>query len=161
MIKIIILLLLLSLSLFSKKFHFTEERYSCAIDKSILLQGDISFLDNTLLIKYDNSDKSLLYTNNKLTYTVDKEITTLDSVQENRLIIFFKVLLMIYNQDAQYKEAFEITTANSSEILKPKTIMKKYISEIVLYRDEKKIKEIKLFLNNNDFIKIVIDNEIY
>ncbi|MCD4668571.1 MAG: hypothetical protein K8R44_08340, partial [Sulfurimonas sp.] len=55
--------LIFSNILFSSSFDFSETRYSYAFDKSKILQGQISFESNSLAIKYENSDKTIVYKN--------------------------------------------------------------------------------------------------
>ena len=160
--KILVFLPLFLFSLSAKTFHFKEFRYSEAIDKTISFQGDITFFKNSLTIKYNNKNRTLEYLGNKLTYTKDGEKIYIDDVQKNRIIQFFKILLIIYHNDRiLLNEQFEIINSNYTEILKPIGVVKNYIEKIELKKKREKFDSIKLFLKNGDSIKIVIEDEIY
>lgn len=55
---------------------------------------------------------------------------------------------------------FTIEKLQDKSILKPKGDLEKFIKKIELIKIDKMLKEVKLFLKNNDIIKINIHDEI-
>jgi len=161
MVKTIILLFLGVNSLFATNYNFTEIRYSDALDKEISFNGNISFNKDALHIKYLKENKSLDYSNDSLVYKEDNKEITLDNIQAQKIIQYFKILILVHDSnDNEIKNIFKITKKDSKTILLPKTSLSNYIKKVELLKYEDEIKQIQLFLQNDDYIKINIHDEI-
>ena len=160
MLKIIILILTFLIAK-ADSFNFTELRYSDALDRSIELKGEISFLENGLYINYIDSKKSLHLQDEKLTYKEDEENITLDEQQAQRIAQYFEILILLHSGDDRLlKTMFDVHTGSDKTLLKAKGSVGHFVTSIELIKDEENLKEIKLFLKNSDKITIKIDDEI-
>ena len=161
MVKIIIFLLLLVNYLLATTYDFTEVRYSDALDKKIKFQGTITFVEDGLSIKYPKENKSLTYKNNVLIYEEDDKKISLENIQERKVIQYFKILILVHNANInEIKNIFTVIEKNSKTILLPITSLSQYIKKVELLKYNNKLNQIQLFLQNNDSIKININNEI-
>ena len=153
--------LIFSTILFSSSFDFSETRYSYAFDKSKTLQGQINFKPNSLIIKYEDSNKTIIYKNSVLKIKENETILELDYMQTQSLSSFFEILLLVNSNDTKLlEEKFEIIKDKNKIILNPKDELREYIKNIYLLKSNTQLKELKLFLKNGDNIKISIENEI-
>jgi len=161
MVKIIIFLLLFVNYLLATTYDFTEVRYSDALDKKIKFQGTITFVEDGLSIKYPKENKSLTYKNNVLIYEEDDKKISLENIQERKVIQYFKILILVHNANInEIKNIFTVIEKNSKTILLPITSLSQYIKKVELLKYNNKLNQIQLFLQNNDSIKININNEI-
>lgn len=157
----IIILILTFLIASADSFNFTELRYSDALDRSIELRGEISFLENGLSINYKESKKSLHLEEEKLTYIEDGKDITLDESKKQKIIQYFEIIILLHNSDEKLlKTMFDIEIGAENTLLKPKGTIRHFVTHIELSKIEKKLKKIKLFLINSDYITIKIDDEI-
>ena len=162
MIKIFLLLsIFISLS-FAKSFHFSEVRYSDALDKSRELHGLISFGKESLKIAYEADKTTLLYEDEELTMFKDTEEVTLDESEAMKISQYFAIILLLYEGDTdKVNELFSISKIEDETLLLPKEEMQEYIQKIVLVRREGELKSLQLYLTNDDNIKISIEDEVH
>lgn len=161
MIKFLIMPLLLVSTLMAKSYNFNEIRYSDALDQSIALSGEISFLVDGLSIKYNNSDKSILYQDSTLTFKQGEELIELDEQEAHRISQYFEILLLLHSSDDEtLSQKFEVHKDENSTRLKPKGEMSRSVEKIILTKEKKELREVKLFLGNSDNITISIEDEI-
>ena len=161
MIKIFLLLsIFISLSL-AKSFHFSEVRYSDALDKSRELHGLISFGKESLKIAYEADKTILLYEDEDLTMFKDTEEVTLDESEAMKISQYFAIILLLYEGDVdKMNELFNISQIEDKTLLLPKEEMQEYIQKIVLMRKAGELKSLQLYLINDDNIKISIEDEV-
>ncbi len=159
--KYFLISILFSVALFCDSFNFSEIRYSYAFDKSKTLQGQINFELNSLIIKYENSNKTIIYKDSILKIKENETTVELDYMQTQNLSSFFEILLLVNSNDTKLlEEKFEIIKDNNMTVLKPKAELSQYIDNIHLVKSNTQLKELKLFLKNGDNIKISIEDEI-
>lgn len=162
MIKIIITSLLLVTILFSKSYNFTEIRYSDAIDKSIHLDGIISFDDESLEILYEKSDKRLVYEDEEMSMHMGDEEISLETSEVIKIAQYFEIIILLYEGDNnKLQENFTIKTEGETTLLFPKDEMNNYIGKIKLVHEKENLKSLKLYLTNDDTIKISIEDEVH
>ncbi len=160
MSKIIILLLSFFIAS-AASFNFTEIRYSDALDRSMELKGEISFLENGLTIKYKENKKSLQLLDGKILYSEDGVNITLDQSKKQKIIQYFETIFLLHSGNEKLlQEMFEVQTNANFTLLTPKGTMRHFVTKIELVKNEDRLKEIKLFLKNSDKITIIIDDEI-
>ena len=161
MIKLFTLFVIMLSSLMATSYNFTETRYSDAFDESITLNGEISFLQDGLSIKYNNSDKALRYESGNLSYLQNAEDIDISEEEAARIIQYFEIIILLYSRDEdKLNQEFSVTRDKERLFLTPLSNMKNYISKIELKKVEKQLKMIKLFLSNSDNITISIEDEI-
>jgi hypothetical protein len=142
-------------------FNFTEHRYSDALDRSMELRGEISFLEYGLSINYIDAKKSLHLQNGKLIYKEDGVEITLDESQSEQITQYLETIILLHSGDDKLlKSMFDVEAIGEKSLLTPKGSIRHFVSSIELVKNENTIKEIKLFLKNSDNITIKIDNEI-
>ena len=157
----IILLILSFLIASADSFNFTELRYSDALDRSIELRGEISFLQNGLAINYKESKKSLHLLDGKLLYTEGSQEVELDESKREKITQYFEILILLHSGDDKLlKTMFDVQTNTNKTVLKPNGALRHFVTSIDLLKSEENLKEIKLFLKNSDYIIINIDDEI-
>lgn len=161
MFKIIFSLLITINLLTASSVNFSEVRYSDAIGKHIQLKGQITFLENGLKIYYPKNSKLLHYENDSLIYKEhDKEID-LNDLQAGQIMSYFDMLILLHKDDEKaYDGMFEVEKKDDITILKPMGSIKNYIINIEMLKEKDEIKRVKLFLKNNDYVTITIDDEI-
>lgn len=159
MIQKVIISLLLAGSLFAQTYNFTELRYSDAINRSIQLEGKISFNIDGLNISYPQSAREIDYKNDTLIYYEDDKEVSLPEMQVSKMKQYFDILCLLHNGDESELEGmFEIKNKSNTKILKPLGAIKNYINLIELRKYDNELKYIKLFLQNNDTISININD---
>lgn len=161
MIKYILILSCLYASLMSKSYDFVEYRYIDALDKSIKLEGKITFKKDYLSVFYPKSKKFLEYQNDNLIYKENDVEISLNEMQSQKIMQYFEILILLHNDDSYASEIFEIQKKDNKIILIPQNEIKDYIQYIELNKEHKELKKIIFFLQNADKITIEIDNEIY
>jgi len=161
MIKFLFTFLLLVSSVMAKSYHFSEERYSDALAKSINLEGIISFGNASLEIHYEESDNRLVYEDEELTrYESDEEVE-LDENEALKIAQYFEIIILLYEDDKEkLQEEFTSDKMSDTTTLFPKGEMKEYIKKILLVHQNDDLKSLKLYLNNDDTIKISIEDEV-
>lgn len=157
----LIVSIFISLAL-SSSFNFSEVRYSDAIDKSIEFHGKITFLEDGLFIEYKDINKSLKYSADSLAYVQDGQKIKLSEVEAQKIIQYFNVLMLLHSDNEELLSTqFSIEKLQDKSILKPKGDLEKFIKKIEIIKIDNMLKEVKLFLKNNDTIKISIQDEIH
>ncbi len=159
MYKIIITLLIYSNLLIANSFSFSELRYSDAIGKSILLNGEIEFFESGLSILYPKKDVLIEYKDDSLLYKESGEEIELNDMQVKQIIQYFDILILLHFGDASdYSDMFEVTQKDDISYLVPMGMVKNYIKKIEMLKENKKLNYVKLFLQNNDYITITIND---
>jgi len=161
MIKFIIISLFLLTSLFGTSYNFSETRYSDALEKSMTLKGEISFIKDGLKIKYKESNRVLNYEDGELEYFQDGELLEIGEEEAMKIAQYFEIIILLYSGDEDaLNSAFEVRNEGAFSFLIPLGEMKNHISKIKLKRGDRKLQMIKLFLSNLDNITISIEDEI-
>ncbi|MCF6308974.1 MAG: hypothetical protein L3J19_00640 [Sulfurimonas sp.] len=157
----IIILIFTFLIAGADSFNFTELRYSDALDRTIELKGEISFLQNGLSIEYKQSKKSLHLLDEKLTYKEGEQLIALDESKSQKIIQYLEIIILLRNSDDKLlKSMFDMEISGEKTVLKPKGNLRYFLTYIELVKREENLKEIKLFLKNSDHIIIKIADEI-
>lgn len=147
--------------LFSQSYKFSEERYSDAIERSVILSGEIEFSKNTLSIEYIQNDTEIVYEDGIISLSQNKELRDLDPLQEQQMARYFDILLLLHEGNAALLEQEFLVTKKGDEILLlPKGEAAKLLEKIVLKGFGKDLKEVKLFMKNLDRVTIKIEDEI-
>lgn len=161
MFKIFFSLLITINLLIAASFNFSEVRYSDAIGKHIQLNGQITFLENGLKIYYPKNARSLHYENDSLIYKEHGEEIALGSLQAGQIMSYFDMLILLHNGDEKaYDGMFEVEKKDDIIMLKSIGSIKNYVTNIEMLKEKDILKQVKLFLKNDDTITITIDDEI-
>ncbi len=161
MLKAFFLFFLFLSALYAQSYSFTELRYSDAIGKSMQLDGEITFKKEGLEIKYPKSKRVLDYDGEEISFFEDGNLVELPSEQISNMMHYFDILKLLHEGDEnELKSRFIIKKLNEKTLLYPTNNLKYYIEHIELLKKNSTLKNIKLFLKNNDSITINITNEI-
>ena len=159
---LLLMSLVLSLHLYASSYNFSEVRYSDALGKSMTLRGVISFGDASLEIFYDESKKKLHYEDEELSIYEDDEELEVDDGEAMKIAQYFEIIILLYSADKEeLNEEFKVEKEGSKTILYPKDEMQDYINKIELLHKNDDLKSLKLFLTNDDTIKIDIEDEVH
>ena len=157
MFKILIIFMIFANMLIAESFNFSELRYSDAISKSIVLEGQIDFFKEGLKIVYPKNAKSLEYKDDNLIYKEAGKEVEIDDIQSTQIMRYFDVLILLhYGDEKSYNDMFEVKVESNTTYLKPRGMIKNYLQSIETYKKSNKLKYVKLFLKNNDYITITI-----
>lgn len=160
-IRTVLLAALFITSLFSDSFYFTEERYSDALERSIKLNGEITFEKESLHIRYTKSDREILYKNSLLTLKEGGKTVELGDVESGRISQYFEILLLLHGKDETILgKKFDVQKKDQYTILVPKDYMRNFLEMIKIKKSKQILKEVELFFKNNDTIIISIEDEI-
>ena len=161
MIKFLAITLLLLTTLMAKTYNFSEIRYSDALDKSMTLQGEITFKKDGLNIDYKQSKRALKYENGELEYLQDGELVEISEDEAMKIAEYFEIIILLYSGDKDaLNAAFEVREEGSLSFLVPRGEIKEHITKIKLKRSSDKLQMIQLFLSNLDNITISIEDEV-
>jgi len=161
MFKFFIIILFMFAFLKADSFHFLEKRYSSALDASIEFEGSIEFEINSLQISYIKQDKSLSYKAGNIVYKEAQEEVELPSEIKAKLVQYFEILILLhFGNEEVLRKTFEVNKNKDKTVLKPLGSLAHYIKKISLIKNEGVLKEVKLFLQNEDTIKISISNAL-
>ncbi len=159
MFKIITIFIIFTNILVAESFNFSELRYNDAIGKTILLEGKIDFFKEGLKILYPKSAKSLEYKDDNLIYKEGEKEVVLGDMQSAQIMRYFDILILLhYGDDSSYEDMFEVTKKMDVTYLKPLGMIKNYVNNIETYKENARLKYVKLFLKNSDYITITIDD---
>ncbi len=146
---------------FAQSYHFTELRYSDAINHYMQLEGTIDFYKDSLDIKYPKIAKELDYKDGELLYYEKSKEVALSELQKFKMIRYFEILILLHNGDVhELNEMFTIEHTSDGERLLPLGRLKSYLKYILLRKEKNSLKYIKLFLQNSDTISITIHDKI-
>lgn len=122
---------------------FQETRYIYAIDETLDFQGDISFFEEYIRIKYtEPKEQSVVYAKD-------------DAIEQKRY--FFSILKAIHSDDKVALRAFfDKKKAGEKTLLLPLDIVEEHIQKVEFIKKDKSLKYIKIFMQNKDWIKIEI-----
>ena len=161
-IKFFIFLISISIGLVAQTYQFSEERYSDALDRTLKLQGKITFAQDALNIEYDNSSKTIAYKSGELLLQENGKIVEVSEQEIENIGQYFELLLLLYKGDqTQLQEQFKIVDKGNTTELLPKENLKNYLDAIYLQRLKKQLQRVEFFLTNKDTIAITIENEIH
>ncbi len=159
--KILFFLLLMVSCVVAKSYRFSETRYSDALEKSMQLRGTISFGDESLEILYDTNSNRLVYEDEELSMYEGEETIELDASESLKIAQYFDIIILLYEGDEEkLSHQFMVQKEDTQTLLFPKNEMKNYIQKIRLTHDKESLKSLKLFLSNDDTIKISIEDEV-
>jgi cytochrome oxidase Cu insertion factor (SCO1/SenC/PrrC family) len=162
MIKVLFVLCLLLSSVTGQSFHFSELRYSDAINHYTQLNGTIDFQKDSLEISYKHPAVDFFYDGEDIVYTKDGKEMPLDATQKAHMMQYFDILKMLHvGDESELKSEFTMSHSHGFTLLKPTGTLRYYIEKIELTKENNLLEYVKLYLKNNDYITINIDNEIH
>ncbi|WP_419767175.1 hypothetical protein [Arcobacter sp.] len=159
MFKVLFLFLFSTLFLFSNEIEFKEEKYISALNASVYRNGILNINNDFVKVSYPQQNKSFTFTKeNIVSQNANKEeiITYEDNLD---LTIFSKVIESIYtNKVENIKEYFQIKKNDGITTLIPSEYVANVINKIEYQKISSKLKFLKIYFTNDDWINIVQTN---
>ncbi|MEA3374401.1 MAG: hypothetical protein U9Q62_12020 [Campylobacterota bacterium] len=154
-------LMVLSLFLASiavaESYHFSEERYISAFDKTIEREGVISFEPDGVTVNYQLPDKrSITYRQGDL-QIIDADGTPMqpDSNVLSGIKIYFDMLLLLHDNDTtKLEKDFEILMQEDGYTLTPTSDLGRFVREISVKTEQGRIVTFTIGMTNGDAITI-------
>ncbi|MDD3324023.1 MAG: hypothetical protein PHN38_02735 [Sulfurospirillaceae bacterium] len=153
--KIVLLLLFFALTLFAQN-PFKETRYIYAIDKTLLLEGYITFGEQNVIIEYTKPQpKVLTYFEGGLSIQDENGYTATQLNANSAMNYFFMIIKAIEeNNDALLESFFTSKTDAQTTILEPKDTASQMVQEVKITKNGNKLKSLHVELKNGDRITI-------
>ncbi len=137
MVRLGLFFILLFVSLNAKIINFQEEKYIEVIDNSTLKQGTLEFIQNKIILKYQNSNRVLTYEEDTLTIQKNDEIQKIDLSSQIALKMVFLLIESIYKNDMEMLQAFFTIEKKKDFIrLAPKEDIKSYLKYVEFKKGE-------------------------
>ena len=159
--KVIVLYLLSLLCLFANDASaFKETRYLYALDKTITLEGFITFGEHNIVIEYVKPEsKVLTYFEEKLTIQDQKGYKVIDAQSMPSMNYFFMIIKAVHDENSVLLDSFfEAKTEGDETLLSPKGVAAEVLEEVRIIRQATKLKSLHVKIKNGDRITIEIRN---
>ena len=161
LVKVLFFILLINSTLYSNTVNFKEGKYVEALDIFTYRDANVSYSEEQTIIKYQDG-KIITKTDDNLTVHDKKGelIATIELHKKPEILLYFKLTKALFLKDFEnLKENFEITeiknTKDKEYLFLPKDEIKKVIKEIKLFlNNDDKPKEFTINFENGDIIKI-------
>ncbi len=129
--------------------NFEEEKYISAIDDTLHKKGTLEFKNQSIKLKYNNSNRVLIYNDDTLTLKNGNEIQQIDLETQLPLKMVFLLIESIHTNNLENLEEFFIIEKNETIILKPKGSLKSYIKQVE-FKKGKRLEFLSIQMNNQD-----------
>ena len=114
-----------------KIIHFEEDKYIEVMDNSVYKKGTLEFVENKIILKYDNSKRVLIYEDDSLRIKMGDEIQEIDLENQIALKMVFLLIESIHKNDfLVLQEYFIINKKNKVTSLVPKKALENYILSV-------------------------------
>lgn len=159
--KIIFVWLLSLLCLFANDTsEFKETRYLYALDKTITLEGFITFGEQNIIIEYVKPEsKVLTYFEEKLTIQDSNGYKVIDAQSMPSMNYFFMIIKAVHDENKTLLGSFFDATQNGDEtVLTPKGVAAEVLEEVRILRQAAQLKSLHVKIKNGDRITIEVKN---
>jgi len=159
--KLIVLCLLSLLHLFANDAAaFKETRYLYALDKTITLEGFITFGEQNIIIEYVKPEsKVLTYFEEKLTIQDQNGYNVIDAQSMPSMNYFFMIIKAVHEENSVLLDSFfEAKIEGEETLLSPKGVAAEVLEEVRITRHATKLKSLHVKIKNGDRITIEIRN---
>ncbi|MBU3014480.1 hypothetical protein KO488_06890 [Poseidonibacter lekithochrous] len=138
MTKFISIVCFLFLNLNASIINFQEEKYIEVIDNTVYKKGTLEFIDKKISLKYNNSNRILIYENDSLIINDGDDTQSIDLNKQVTLKMIFLLIESINNNNLKaLQEYFEVSTKNKITNLNPKDSLSNYIENVEFKKDKK------------------------
>ncbi|ADG93971.1 hypothetical protein Arnit_2320 [Arcobacter nitrofigilis DSM 7299] len=159
MFKVLFLFLFSTLFLFSNEIEFKEEKYISALNASVYRNGILNINNDFIKVAYPQQNKSFTFTKENIIEKDGKKENIITYEDNLDLTIFSKVIESIYtNKIENIKEYFQIKKSDGYTTLIPSEYVANVIKRIEYKKIDSKLKFLKIYFTNDDWINIVQTN---
>ncbi len=156
MVKILFLFLFFTLFLFSKEIEFKEEKYIGALNTSVYRDGILNIEKDFIKVSYPQQNRTFTFTKENIIEKDGKTENIITYEDNLDLTIFSKVIESIYtNKIENIKEYFQIKKSDGNTTLIPSEYVANVIKKIEYKKIDSKLKFLKIYFTNDDWINIV------
>jgi len=114
-----------------KVIYFEEEKYIEVMDNSVRKKGTLEFIDNKIILQYDNSKRVLIYEDDSLRIKIGDEVQEIDLENQIALKMVFLLIESIHKNDFLIlQEYFTMNEKNKVTFLTPKKALENYILSV-------------------------------
>ena len=158
--KQIVLIFLVSITLFAGGYTFEEKRYVYSIDKTMQMKGTISFDDKGMKIDYvEPGVRHILYDGLSMD-VVDSDgeiVQHVDLNEQPMMKVYLDFIHKLYRGDYEaLRENFVIEKTVAVVMLTPIAPVDKVIKSVVVNRNAKGLETINTKMSNGDEITLTI-----
>jgi len=152
----LLLFFVLIVSSFASNINFKEEKYVSALQTSVYKYGNINIQANKIIVSYKNPNSSYIFYEDYFILKDKNKEQKLNYDEKVELSLFYKLITLIY-QDRQYdiQEFFQLKEDDGNIILIPNEYISNTIDKIEYKKEQNRLKFLKIYFKNEDYIKIV------
>ena len=158
--KISLVLFILSMSLLAGSFDFKESRYIYSIDKTLEMEGKITFETDGMNIDYSKPEIRHIRYNGRSMDVVDsggKVIQHIDLNEEPMMKVYMGFLEKLYRGDYDaLSDDFKVQKTETAVILTPIPPVDKVVTSVLVHKNSKGLQQIKTKMSSGDEITIHI-----
>jgi len=152
----LLLFFVLIVSSFASNINFKEEKYVSALQTSVYKYGNINIQVNKIIVSYKNPNSSYIFYEDYFILKDKNKEQKLNYDEKVELSLFYKLITLIY-QDRQddIQEFFQLKEDDGNIILIPNEYISNTIEKIEYKKEQNRLKFLKIYFKNEDYIKIV------
>jgi len=152
----LLLFFVLIVSSFASNINFKEEKYVSALQTSVYKYGNINIQANKIIVSYKNPNSSYIFYEDYFILKDKNKEQKLNYDEKVELSLFYKLITLIY-QDRQddIQEFFQLKEDDGNIILIPNEYISNTIDKIEYKKEQNRLKFLKIYFKNEDYIKIV------
>jgi len=158
--KLFLATLIFSLSLFAGSFSFNETRYIYSIDKTLEMEGKITFDTNGMHIDYTQPEVRHIRYNGRAMDVVDSDekiIQHIDLNEEPMMKVYMGFLEKLYRGDYDgLSDDFKVLKTEMVVILTPIPPVDKVVTSVLVHKNSRGLQQIKTKMSSGDEITIHI-----
>ncbi|RBQ30735.1 hypothetical protein CRU92_10335 [Arcobacter sp. FW59] len=151
-----LLFFILTTFAFSSSIDFEEEKYVNALQTSVYKYGNIDIKDDIITVSYKNLSSSYIFYEDYFILKDKDNEQKLSYDEKVELSLFYKLISFIYKDRKDgVEEFFKLQNIDENSVLIPNEYVSNAIEKIEFKKDENRLKFLKIYFKNEDYIKIV------
>lgn len=158
--KILLVLFMMVWSLFAGSYTFKEQRYIYSIDKTLEMEGKITFSKEGMRIDYTEPEvRHIRYDGLSMDVvdSSDKVIQHVDLNEQPMMKVYMGFLEKLYRGDYDaLSDDFKVQKTETAVILTPIPPVDKVVSSVLVHKNSKGLQQIKTKMSSGDEITIHI-----
>ena len=158
--KVLVLFLLSIVTLFAGSYHFNEKRYVYSVDKTIEMQGKITFDDKGMQIDYTMPEvRHIVYDglSMEIINVNDEVVQHIDLNEQPMMKVYLDFIHKLYRGDYEaLSENFKVQKTQTVIILTPIAPVDKVVTSVLVHQTPKGLQQITTEMSNGDKITLHI-----
>jgi len=154
----LVILLLITMSLYSNSFNFNEYRFVYAVGTTFKKSGSIVINNEAITISYKKPNFKKIISDGEA-IGIEDESGKVNQLKGRALIYTKQYLDLIIKVERtkvlESNENFDVEMKDQIQTLYPKNEMKKQVEKIEVKRVNGEISEFKMFMSNSDTVEII------